>query len=184
MKAACLPQANHCSSTNSCSKRCSVVSFPVCCPSASGHHPRLCKPVITSRGGVRRSDVPSRPSAARHSVCCTAADTAGSAVPVDARGHEHSQPHEQGTQQQQRLDAAGIQQVVHCSAALCQLLGGPEGLQVEELLDGVINVVFAGEKLVKCIWVQCPCKFCNTCTASSRPVVSQSGGAAVGSVVI
>jgi hypothetical protein len=47
-------------------------------------------------------------------------------------------------QQQQRLDAAGISQLVRCNPSLLQLLGSAENLSVQELLDGVINVVYAG----------------------------------------
>lgn len=43
------------------------------------------------------------------------------------------------------LDADGVRRYVAATPALSDLLGPPAGLQVQELLDGVINVVWAGE---------------------------------------
>jgi hypothetical protein len=51
---------------------------------------------------------------------------------------------QQQQQQQQRLDASGIGHLVRCTHSLLQLLGSADGLSVQELLDGVINVVYAG----------------------------------------
>lgn len=48
-------------------------------------------------------------------------------------------------QQQLLLNADSIRQFVAADKQLAQLLGGAEGLRVQELLDGVINTVFAGE---------------------------------------
>jgi hypothetical protein len=76
-------------------------------------------------------------------------------------------------QQQQRLDAAGISQLVRSTPSLMQLLGSADDLSVQELLDGVINVVYAGERQQK-TWpkravancAHCLLQACNRCQHS------------------
>jgi hypothetical protein len=51
---------------------------------------------------------------------------------------------QQQQQQQQRLVAAGINHLVRSTPSLLQLLGSADDLSVQELLDGVINLVYAG----------------------------------------
>lgn len=45
------------------------------------------------------------------------------------------------------LSETTMQQFVQQNESLCRLLGGSEALQVEQLLDGVINMVYRGIKL-------------------------------------
>jgi hypothetical protein len=49
-----------------------------------------------------------------------------------------------GVATQQPLTAANMPQFVARNHALLEILGGSEGLKVEELLDGVINMVYRG----------------------------------------
>ena len=55
------------------------------------------------------------------------------------------QTNHQEQQKQQRLDDATIRQYVANSPLLLDLLGNPGCLEIEELLDGVINLVYVGE---------------------------------------
>jgi hypothetical protein len=45
---------------------------------------------------------------------------------------------------QSLLSEANMQQYVQQNEQLCKLLGGSEELQVQQLLDGVINMVWRG----------------------------------------
>jgi hypothetical protein len=51
----------------------------------------------------------------------------------------------QQQQQQHLLNEANMQQYLEQHQELCDLLGGSQPLQVQQLMDGVINVVWKGE---------------------------------------
>jgi hypothetical protein len=65
---------------------------------------------------------------------------------AQAETNEPAQQFEgQGQQQQQFLEAASIKKYVVSNPTLRTLLGDPDQLEVEELLDGVINLVYLGQ---------------------------------------
>ncbi|KAF6260775.1 kinase-like domain-containing protein [Scenedesmus sp. NREL 46B-D3] len=75
----------------------------------------------------------------QHRGCCRSTGF----PPASFNAKQQQQQPAAAASSQQRLDAAGISQLVRSNPSLLQLLGSADGLSVQELLDGVINVVYA-----------------------------------------
>jgi hypothetical protein len=96
---------------------------------------------ITSHDAVRSTRTP-----IKRQLPAAAAVGGASPVPAAAAAAMASMPSSAATAatKQQLLTESNMQPFIQQSKVLCKLLGGSHPLQVQQLLDGVINMVYRG----------------------------------------